>query len=91
MVFLTEMKQILHLVYVGVNCKRKKSGVKKILEISAIRGGWGRRLMAKTILNFHFDYLKPSLIPSVTESLSWLIHLDFSAMTAEFSLSLVEV
>ena len=35
----------------------------KCLEICAIkgRGGDGRRLMAKTILNFHFDYLKPSL------------------------------
>ena len=41
--------------------QKKKSGVKKCLEICAIKGGGGRRLMAKTILYFHFDYLKPSL------------------------------
>ena len=41
--------------------QKKKSGVKKCLEISTIRGGGGQRLMAKTILNFHFDYLKASL------------------------------
>ena len=43
--------------------QKKKSGVKKCLEICAIKGGEGgdRRLMAKTILYFHFDYLKPSL------------------------------
>ena len=29
-----------------------------------IRGG-GRRLIAKTILNFHFDYLTPSLSSKV--------------------------
>ena len=51
MVFLTEMKRILHLVYVGVNCKRKKWG-KKCLEIMLIKlgGGWGGgvgRLMEK--------------------------------------------
>ena len=46
MVFLTEMKRILHLDYVGVNCKRKK---------------WGKKMEIMTILNFHFDYLKPSL------------------------------
>ena len=39
---------------------KEKNGVKKCLEICAIKGG-GRRLMAKTILNFHFDYLNPSL------------------------------
>ena len=42
--------------------KEKKWG-KKCLEISAIVGG-GRRKMAKTILNFHFDYLTQSLIES---------------------------
>ena len=41
--------------------QKKKSGVKKCLEICAIKGGGGRRLMAKTILNFHFDYLTTSL------------------------------
>ena len=39
---------------------KEKSGVKKCLEICAIKGGVGR-LMANAILNFHFDYLKPSL------------------------------
>ena len=40
--------------------QKKKSGVKKCLEICAIKGGVGR-LMANTILNFHFDYPQPSL------------------------------
>ena len=43
---------------------KEKSGVKNCLEICAIMGGGGvgvRRLMAKTILNFHFDYSNPSL------------------------------
>ena len=46
-------------MYVGL--QKKKRGGKKCLEICAIEGGGGRRLMAKTILNFHFDYLTPSL------------------------------
>ena len=44
--------------------QKKKSGVKKCLEISAIKGGGGGGggpLMANAILNFHFDYLTPSL------------------------------
>ena len=43
--------------------QKKKSGVKKCLEICAIKGGGrgGRRLMANTILNFHFDYWNTSL------------------------------
>ena len=42
--------------------QKKKSGVKKCLEICAIKGGGGGgRLMANAILNFHFDYLNPSL------------------------------
>ena len=49
-----------------IQSQKKKSGVKKCLEICAIKGGGGGlgvgRLMAKTILNFHFDYLNPSLI-----------------------------
>ena len=47
-----------------IQSQKKKSGVKKCLEICAIKGGRGGvgRLMAKTILNFHFDYLNPSLI-----------------------------
>ena len=41
--------------------KEKKWG-KKCLEIMTIKGGGGVwRLMAKTILYFHFDYLKTSL------------------------------
>ena len=45
--------------------QKKKSGVKKCLEICAIKGGGrggGRRLMTNTILNFHFDYPHTSLI-----------------------------
>ena len=46
--------------------QKKKSGVKKCLEIMTIRGGGEGgggvgRLMEKTILNFHFDYLNPPL------------------------------
>ena len=42
--------------------QKKKSGVKKCLEICAIKGGGGGgRLMANAILNFHFDYLNTSL------------------------------
>ena len=51
-------------IYVRFNCKRQKWG-KKCLELMTIKGGGGRgvwRLMEKTILNFHFDYLHPSLI-----------------------------
>ena len=44
-----------------IQLQKKKSGVKKCLEICAIKGGGSRRLMANTILNFHFDYLHPSL------------------------------
>ena len=41
--------------------QKKKSGVKKCLEICAIKGGGVGPLMANAILNFHFDYLNPSL------------------------------
>ena len=45
-----------------IQLQKKKSGVKKCLEICAVKGGV-LRLMANTILNFHFyDYLNPSLI-----------------------------
>ena len=40
--------------------KEEKWG-KKCLEICAIKGGGVGRLMANAILNFHFDYLHPSL------------------------------
>ena len=43
-----------------IQLQKKKSGVKKCLEILPLRGG-GRRLMANTILNFHFDYWHTSL------------------------------
>ena len=57
------LKCKIRFIYVGFNWKRKKGGVKKRLEICAIKGGGGRggRLMANTILNFHFDYWNPSL------------------------------
>ena len=41
--------------------QKKKSGVKKCLEILPLRGGGAGRLMANAILNFHFDYLHTSL------------------------------
>ena len=42
--------------------QKKKSGVKKCLEILPLRGGGGvGRLMANAILNFHFDYVTTSL------------------------------
>ena len=43
--------------------KEKKWG-KKCFEIATIKGGgmgWVWRLMEKNILNFHFEYLNPSL------------------------------
>ena len=42
--------------------QKKKSGVKKCLEICAIKGGGVGPLMANAILNFHFDYLTTSLM-----------------------------
>ena len=49
-------------IYVGFNCKRKKSGVKNVWKFVPLRGGGGgRRLMANAILNFHFDYWHTSL------------------------------
>ena len=57
------LKCKIRFIYVGFNCKRKKSGVKKCLEICAIKGGGGvGPLMANAILNFHFDFLTLSLI-----------------------------
>ena len=40
--------------------QKKKSGVKNVWKFVPLRGG-GRRLMAKTILNFPFDYWHTSL------------------------------
>ena len=36
---MTETKCKTRFIYVGFNCKRKKSGVKKWMEICAIKGG----------------------------------------------------
>ena len=44
-----------------IQLQKKKSGVKKCLEILPLRGGGIGPLMANAILNFHFDYLNPSL------------------------------
>jgi len=42
--------------------QKKKSGVKKCLEILPLRGGGGvGPLMANAIKNFHFDFLTTSL------------------------------
>ena len=62
MIFLTETKCKIRFIYVGFNCKRQKWG-KKCLEIMTIKGGGagGQTPNGKTILNFHFDYLNPSL------------------------------
>ena len=56
--------------------QKKKSGVKKCLEICAIKGGGGvggvGRLMANAISNFHFDFLHTSLMffkEMITQSL----------------------
>ena len=43
-----------------IQLQKKKSGVKKSLEILPLRGGVGP-LMANAIKNFHFDFLKSSL------------------------------
>ena len=67
MIFSTKTKCKIRFIYVGVNCKRKKWG-KKCLEIKTIRreeGGGVRRLMEKTSLNFHFDYLPHPLNPAI--------------------------
>ena len=47
MIFFTETKCKIRFIYVGVNRKRKK---------------WGKKMEIMTILNFHFDYLKTSLM-----------------------------
>ena len=64
MIFFTETKCKIRFIYVGFNCKRKTSGVKKCLEIMTIKGGGlggGLTPNGKNILNFHFDYLHISL------------------------------
>ena len=64
MIFFTKTKCKICFINVGFNCKRKKWG-KKMSGYFAIKGGGVGRLMAKTILNFHFDYLTPSLSPQL--------------------------
>ena len=56
--------------------QKKKNGVKKCLEISAIKGGGGGGgpLMAKAIKNFHFDYLTPSLTFLYNKDKLWSGH-----------------
>ena len=44
---------------------KEKSGVKNVWEFVPLRGGVGR-LMANAILNFHFDFLHPSLTHALT-------------------------
>ena len=54
------LKCKIRFIYVGFNCKRKKVGKKNVWKFC--HSGWGvRRLMANAILNFHFDFLYPSL------------------------------
>ena len=48
-------------VLVPCELQKKKSGVKKCLEICAIKGGGVGPLMANAIKNFHFDFLTTSL------------------------------
>ena len=50
--------------------QKKKSGVKKCLEILPLKGGGVGRLMANAILNFHFDFLHTSLTCICTIPLS---------------------
>ena len=50
--------------------QKKKGGVKKCLEIMTIKGEGVRRLMDKTILNFHFDYLHTSLNQNQAKTMS---------------------
>ena len=56
MIFLTETKGKIRFIYIGFNCKRKKVGVKKCLEIMSIERG-GQRLMEISILNIHEERL----------------------------------
>ena len=53
-IFLTETKCKIRFIYVGVNCKRKKSGVKKCLEIMSIKGGGVPTPNGKIHLKFPF-------------------------------------
>ena len=55
------LKCKIRLIYVRFSCKRKKWG-EKMSGNFAIKGGGGGPLMANAILNFHFDFLNPSLI-----------------------------
>ena len=49
------------------------------MEICAIKGGeGGQRLMANTILNFHFDYLHPSLTQKPNQTFIFITYPDDS-------------
>ena len=68
--------------------QKKKSGVKKCLEILPLRGGGEvGPLMANAILNFHFDFLTTSLMLAVENLTTFtscgLYTLDSLAMVAE--------
>ena len=45
----------------SIQLQKKKSGVKNVWKFVPLRGG-SRRIVAISILNFHFEYLNPSLI-----------------------------
>ena len=85
------LKCKIRFIYVGFNCKRKKWG-KKCLEIMSIKGGSEggvRRLMEKSILNFHLDYWNPSLIWYCSSSSCGLIMVvvnDISLLAYEMNL-----
>ena len=48
-----------------IQLQKKKSGVKKCLEIMSIKGGGSDAKWKKTILNFHFDFWIISLIDGI--------------------------
>ena len=49
-----------------IQLQTRKSGVKNVWKLCPLRGGGVRRLMKKSILNFHFDYLTISLRQTIT-------------------------
>ena len=53
------------------------------MEICAIKGGGVGPLMANAILNFHFDYLTPSLRDIVSKRRRSIENEDFADMSGE--------
>ena len=47
---------------------KEKVGQKNVWKFVPLRGGGVGRLMANAILNFHFDYLNPSLIKNPNQT-----------------------